>query len=208
MATVDQIRATNPEALVTTASALTAKNRMFSSILDQMRRGVDDTMSNWKGDGAAAASTTSLANHLAGSALATAIDAQIEALGNAAAALGPARQTVVAYDDQAKAGGCTVAPDGHVTAPPIFRPTTCQAHPDPITSTLLAVQAAADERAREIEAHLVPAVAGFNVLDATAAIEISNAGQAIAALAKNPDAEPIPAAFRPFLVSCAGNSAN
>ncbi|MBU3062871.1 alpha/beta hydrolase family protein [Nocardia sp. NEAU-G5] len=198
MATVDQIRATNPEALLTTSKTLTTKNRTFSSILDQMRRGVDDTMSSWKGDGAAAASATSLANHLAGSALATAVDAQIEALGNAAAALGPARQTVVTYDDQAKAAGCTVAPDGHVTPPTIFRPITSPANPDLTTMVKLMAQAAADEQAREIESHLVPAVASFNELDAAAAIAISDASQAIAALAKNPNAEPLPASFQPL----------
>lgn len=201
MATVDQIRAANPDALLAAADALTGKNRTFTSMLDQMRGSVDDAMNSWQGDGAAKASTTSLTHHIAGSAIATAVDAQIEALGNAAAALAPARRTVVTYDDQAKAAGCTVAPDGHVTPPTIFRPATRPANPDIFTSVKLLAQAAADERARQIEAHLVPAVAGFNVLDAAAAAEIANAGKTIEALAKNPDAEPLPESFFPTLMA-------
>ncbi|QIS10611.1 alpha/beta hydrolase [Nocardia arthritidis] len=205
MATVAEIIATNPGALAAIAQSLTDKNRNVSKAMDQMRRDVDTAMDLWRGDAAAKASAKGMATHLKGSHITTAIDSQIEAIDLASRTLTSAHDTVVDWNKQAGTAGCAVAPDGHVTPPTIFRPTaldTSKMSPTElnIVSALLLAQASADEKARTIESHLLPAVRDFNDSDTAAAAALNKATDTVADLVHDPkSADNLPPDFQPIL---------
>ncbi|MFF3570061.1 hypothetical protein ACFYXQ_19980 [Nocardia jiangxiensis] len=151
-ATVDDIRATTPDGLADLATQLTEHNRAFSGALNAMRIAVDQVTSrSWSGDASQRAAETSLAHHIAGSHIAAAVDGRIEAVGDAAAALSAAKKTVVDWADRAAAACCTVCPDGHVIAPMVHVSAVGR------SNALQIAQLAANSKAREFEAHLLPA---------------------------------------------------
>ncbi|MBY8862178.1 hypothetical protein K7711_37290 [Nocardia sp. CA2R105] len=193
-ATVDDIRATTPDGLIDLAAQLTEHNRAFSGALNGMRTAVDQVTSrSWSGDGSQRAAETSLAHHIAGSHIAAAVDGQIEAVGDAAAALSAAKKTVVDWADRAAAAGCTVRPDGHVIAPMVHVSAVGR------SNALQIAQLAANSKAREFESHLLPAVRDFNDLDARVAAALDTATNAVAALVHNPAGAPLPPGFDEIL---------
>jgi len=107
----------------------------------------------------------------------TALDgAQVDALNEAAASLGPARQTVLAIADDASHSGCTPAEDGRVRAP------HCGSQP--------LLQMVAGEKARAFEARLVAELNTFDELDAHAAAALTAATNAVEDLARKPESAP------------------
>jgi len=176
MVTLTQLRATAPSQLAVAATELMSLNRTFTTALDGAHNDVSAAMAHWQGDGAAAASARSAADHVTGSHLGTAVDAQVDALNEAAASLGPARQTVLAIADDASHSGCTPAEDGRVRAP--------QFGSQPL------LQMVADEKARAFEARLVAALNTFDELDAHAAAALTAATNAVEDLARKPEGAP------------------
>lgn len=176
MVSLTQLRAIDPAQLTAAATELVALNRAFTSALDGAHRDVTGAMAHWQGDGAAAASVRSAADHVAGSHLGTAVDAQIDVLNDAAGSLGPARQTVLAIADDALLTGCTPSEDGRVRAPNM--------------GNQLMLQIAADEHARVFEARLVAALNTFNELDDKAAAALRTATEAVADLVRKPEGAP------------------
>ncbi len=176
MVTLKQLRATDPSQLAVAASELMSLNRTFTTALDGAHNDVSAAMAHWQGDGAAAASARSAADHVTGSHLGTAVDAQIDALNEAAASLGPARQTVLTIADDAIHSGCTPSADGRVRAP--------QFGSQPL------LQMVADEKARAFEARLVAALNTFDELDAHAAAALTAATNAVQDLARKPEGAP------------------
>jgi Alpha/beta hydrolase len=174
--TLAQLRAINPAALTAAATELMGLNHAFNAALDGAHQEVTLAMEHWQGDGAAAAATRSAADHVTGSHLGTAVDAQIDALNDAGASLGSARQTVLDIANDALHSGCTLDDEGHVRAPDM--------------GGILLLQVLAEEKARTFEARLVAAMHTFDELDAKAAAALQAATDAVADLVRKPEGAP------------------
>lgn len=185
MATVSQVRATDPAKLTTVAAGLTGLNQSFTQAVDGMHRGFDTVLMTWKGTAAARASIRAADEQVAGNHVGTAVNAVIDALENAAGALGPARDTVVMIANAAILAGCVVEEDGHVRAPDMGDNT--------------ALQTVADDRARTYDARLFPALTTFNDLDATHAAALTTAITQLQALTKQPEGAPVSARVQSIL---------
>lgn len=184
MATVSQVRSSDPAKLTAVAAGLSTLNTSFTQAVDDMHRGFDTVLMTWKGSAAARASIRAADEHVAGNHVGTAVNAVIDALDNAAGALGPARQTVVTIADEAVSAGCIVDEDGHVRAPDMGE---------------AKLQTIADDRARTYDARLFSALTTFNELDATHAAALATAITQLQALVKQPEGAPLSAPVQSIL---------
>ena len=176
MVTISQVRAWNPSGFTSAATALEQQNRNFMRAVESAHRAVDSALDHWKGEASAAASARVLAESIAATHLTTGVFAEADALSEAAAALGPARATVIGIADSAIAVGMAVADDGRVSAP---------RYGSGNTALDILGQAAFDEKARSFEARLIPALHTAGSLDEDAAAALSKAAEDLADLAQS-----------------------
>ena len=160
MSTLSQIRTLDLAALASTADGVEASNITFGRATDQVDRHVDRAFSTWQGEAAAAAAARAWSDRVVGRGIANAVAEQVEALRAAAAALVPARDTVVLIADNALGAGFTVHDDGSV-APP--RCDTGDSRADVVA------QACLDDEAATFEVQLKSALSTFDELDSGAA---------------------------------------
>ncbi|WP_024801197.1 alpha/beta hydrolase [Nocardia sp. BMG51109] len=169
--TVSRIRAGDPDRFATAATQLTQLNQKFITTIADVNSDFDTALENWHGAGASKASIRKTGDTVAATHISTAVADQVDALNDAAAALGAARKVVVDTADAAIADGCTVSEDGHVSAPDLGGGFW---------------QPLADDAAETYEAKLRPALIGFNELDVLYASKLTAANEALAALVKDP----------------------
>lgn len=157
MVALSRLRTWQPDLLDAAATAIIESNRTFGEAADAARDHVANTV--WGGTAGKAAGARSQTEHDEARRIHAAVAAQADALTNAAASIGAARNTAIGIADEALASGFAVADDGRVTAPPLVTG-------NPVADLLL--QAHLDERASGFQARLIPALATVDELDARA----------------------------------------
>ncbi|MFZ2530186.1 MAG: alpha/beta hydrolase [Rhodococcus sp. (in: high G+C Gram-positive bacteria)] len=160
-----RLRAWQPASLAVAAAQVTDLSRAVDATVRAASARTGDLLESWSGDTASAAVVRLTTERVTATHLTTAVNASVDALSEAATALGDVRTRAIEIADAAIMTGFAVADDGTVTAPVFTTGTIAD----------LLFQAQLDEQARAIEARLVAVLDTAGDLDESAATALRKA---------------------------------
>ncbi|MCU1647161.1 MAG: alpha/beta hydrolase fold-containing protein [Nocardia sp.] len=177
------------------AADLVIQNDKFVTQVDAMERSVDNAMTKWKGEGAAAASERALAHKLQGNHLGTTVVGIADHYNTYGVQLGDTRTALLKIVNQEVPGaGMTVDDDGNVTAPKVPSGT------DRSNSASAALaQQVLDGQASGLQTRIKALLFQFGLSEVSASTALTTDLQELGLYEKKPDGAPVSSGVQAIL---------